>query len=394
MRIQMLHDNWQMCINNTEEFLPAAVPGSVYQDLLDNGRMEDPYYRDNELKALKIMDNDFTYVTYFDAPEEIREREEVLLHFDGIDTIADISLNGTLLGSVRNMHRIWEFPVKSLLRDCGNELKVVLYSPTRFIREAYGERPMEGSSDAMQGFPYLRKAHCMFGWDWGPRLPDAGIWRPVKLLAFDHARLDGVYITQKHEPGRVALQLRVDVQKAGRKNICRFGRDEEDLEGLSWRVKVTDPDGKVILTETCPEEAVIENPRLWWPNGYGEQPLYLVEAELLKDGNVLDSWSGRIGLRTMGVHREKDEYGEQFAHEVNGVRIFAMGADYIPEDNILSRVTPERTYSLLKQAKDANFNCIRVWGGGNYPMTASGMPATSWAWWCGRTSCSPARSMI
>ena len=367
MRIQMLHDNWQMCINNTEEFLPAAVPGSVYQDLLDNGRMEDPYYRDNELKALKIMDNDFTYVTYFDAPEEIRGREEVLLHFDGIDTIADISLNGTLLGSVRNMHRIWEFPVKSLLRDCGNELKVVLYSPTRFIREAYGERPMEGSSDAMQGFPYLRKAHCMFGWDWGPRLPDAGIWRPVKLLAFDHARLDGVYITQKHEPGRVALQLRVDVQKAGRKNICRFGRDEEELEGLSWRVKVTDPDGRVILTETCPEEAVIENPRLWWPNGYGEQPLYLVEAELLKDGNVLDIWSGRIGLRTMGVHREKDEYGEQFAHEVNGVRIFAMGADYIPEDNILSRVTPERTYSLLKQAKDANFNCIRVWGGGNYP---------------------------
>lgn len=110
MLIQKLNENWQMCINNTEEFLPAAVPGSVYQDLLDNGRMEDPYYRDNELKALKIMDNDFTYVTYFDAPEEIREREEVLLHFDGIDTIADISLNGTLLGSVRNMHRIWEFP--------------------------------------------------------------------------------------------------------------------------------------------------------------------------------------------------------------------------------------------------------------------------------------------
>lgn len=104
----------------------------------------------------------------------------------------------------------------------------------------------------------------------------------MKLLAFDHARLDGVYITQKHEPGRVALQLRVDVQKAGRKNICRFGRDEEELEGLSWRVKVTDPDGKVILTETCPEQAVIENPRLWWPNGYGEQPLYLVEAELLR----------------------------------------------------------------------------------------------------------------
>ena len=145
MQIQKLNENWQMCINGTGEFLPAAVPGSVYQDLLDNGRMEDPYYRDNELKALKIMDNDFTYVTRFDVPEAIRGRESVLLHFDGIDTIGDVFLNGTLLGSVKNMYRTWEFPVKELLLAAGNELKVVLHSPTRFIREAYEERPVEGA---------------------------------------------------------------------------------------------------------------------------------------------------------------------------------------------------------------------------------------------------------
>ena len=130
---------------------------------------------------------------------------------------------------------------------------------------------------------------------------------------------------------------------------------------------MTDPEGVPVFEGLCPEEAVIENPRLWWPNGYGSQPLYHVEVELLCDGCVLDSWSKKIGLRTMTIHREKDEYGEQFAHEVNGVRIFAMGADYIPEDNILPRVKPERTYELLKQARDAHFNCIRVWGGGNYP---------------------------
>lgn len=367
MLIQKLNENWQMCINNTEEFMPAAVPGSVYQDLLDNNKMEDPYYRDNELKALKIMENDFTYVTCFDVPEDIREREEVLLHFDGIDTIGDIYLNGTLLGQVKNMHRIWEYSVKNLLKPEGNELKVVLHSPTRFIREAYEERPLEGSSDAMRGFPYLRKAHCMFGWDWGPRLPDAGIWREVELMAFDTARLDGVYITQKHEEGRVSLSVQVDVKRTGVKCTERFGREEKELEGLSWRIKVTDPEGVPVFEGLCPEEAVIENPRLWWPNGYGSQPLYQVEVELLGDGCVLDSWSKKIGLRTMTIHREKDEYGEQFAHEVNGVRIFAMGADYIPEDNILPRVKPERTYELLKQARDAHFNCIRVWGGGNYP---------------------------
>lgn len=367
MQIQKLNENWQMCINGTEEFLPAAVPGSVYQDLLDNGRMEDPYYRDNELKALKIMDNDFTYITRFDVPEAILGRESVLLHFDGIDTIGDVFLNGTLLGCVKNMHRTWEFPVKELLLAAGNELKVVLHSPTRFIREAYEERPMEGSSDAMKGFPYLRKAHCMFGWDWGPRLPDAGIWREVDLIGFDTARLDGVYLSQEHGDGRVSLKARIDVDVLKENHSCRFGREEKELQGLTWRMKVADPEGNVVFEGLCPEEAVIENPRLWWPNGYGSQPLYQVDVALLKEDRVLDTWSRRIGLRTMTVHRGKDEYGEQFAHEVNGVRIFAMGADYIPEDNILPRVKPERTYDLLKQARDANFNCIRVWGGGNYP---------------------------
>ncbi len=186
-------------------------------------------------------------------------------------------------------------------------------------------------------------------------------------MAFDTARLDGVYITQKHEEGRVSLSVQVDVKRTGIKHTERFGREEKELEGLSWRIKVTDPEGVPVFEGLCPEEAVIENPRLWWPNGYGSQPLYQVEVELLCDGCVLDSWSKKIGLRTMTIHREKDEYGEQFAHEVNGVRIFAMGADYIPEDNILPRVKPERTYELLKQARDAHFNCIRVWGGGNYP---------------------------
>ncbi len=363
--------SWRMCVEGTEEYVPATVPGSVYQDLLDNGKMEDPYYRDNELKALKVMDDDFTYVTQFDAAEELCSRENVLLHFDGLDTLADIWLNGSHVAYVNNMHRTWEFPVKELIRNGANELKVTFRSPTKYVEEAYRERPIEGSSDAMRGFPYLRKAHCMFGWDWGPRLPDAGIWRAVKLIAFDDARLDGVYITQKHEPGLVTLQMRVDVEKTGYERTLAFGKDDGKLSGYSYRVTVTDPDGKKITgsyaCDGSAQEIRIENPRLWWPNGYGSQPLYQVEVELAAGETAVDSWKGRIGLRTMTVHIEKDEYGESFAHEVNGVRIFAMGGDYIPEDNILPRVTPERTYDLLLQAKNANFNCVRVWGGGNYP---------------------------
>lgn len=376
MIIQKLHENWKMCIAGTGEYLPASVPGSVYNDLLANGRMEDPYYRDNETKALEVMEDDFEYVSRFDVEGGLLECDQVLLHFDGIDTLGDIWVNGTLIGDVNNMHRTWEFPVKRILRETGNELKIVLHSPTKFIREEYEKDPIPGSGDAMRGFPYLRKAHCMFGWDWGPRLPDAGIWRDVKLIGFHEARIDSVYITQAHESGKVTLKLDVDVERLGEEHLRRFGRDDSRLSGLCCRVTVTEPGGgrRIYSHQEAMAGIVIEEPQLWWPNGYGSQPLYEVEAELVSDcsreGMVLDTWKRSIGLRTMTVCTEKDEYGEQFCHMVNGVKIFAMGADYIPEDNILPRVTPERTYHLLLQAKNANHNCVRVWGGGHYPGEA------------------------
>ena len=201
-----------------DDFIPALVPGSVYHDLLQNGKMEDPYYRDNELEALKLMDQDYEYITSFTVPEQIQASQEVLLCFEGIDTVADLFLNDSWIAHVENMHRTWEFPVKTLLREGGNELRVLFHSPTRFIKEAFEKERIPGSWDAMWGYPYLRKAQCMFGWDWGPRLPDAGLWKPVSLVGFDTARLDGVYITQEHAPGNqsertVTLKFEVDVER-------------------------------------------------------------------------------------------------------------------------------------------------------------------------------------
>ena len=361
MRQQILHENWTLCLDG--EQLPAQVPGSVYNDLLTNGRMEDPYYRDNELKALALMDRDYTYVCHFDVSGDMLESEEVVLHFDGIDTIADVYLNGHHLGYCENMHRIWEYSVKKYLKPQDNELKVELHSPTKFVQEAYEKAPIEGSSDAMRGFPRLRKAHYMFGWDWGPRLPDAGIWRSVKLLGITTARIDSVYITQMHQPGVVGLDIAVDIIKAKKKKAKHF----KEKDGLDYRVTVTDPDGDSSVYEQAPQEICILKPQLWWPNGFGAQPLYTVKVELLQQENVLDVWEKRIGLRTVTVSRQKDQWGEEFTHMVNGVKIFAMGADYIPEDNILARCNAKRTYQLLSQAKAANHNCVRVWGGGYYP---------------------------
>lgn len=366
-----LHSNWQMRILGRKDSIPAQVPGSVYHDLLRAGRMEDPYYRDNESKAFELMENDFEYRTEFDGAE-VMACDQVLLRFEGIDTIGDLFLNGTFLGHVENMHRTWEFPVRELLRERGNELRVILRSPTKYVRERNAEEHLPGSGEATAGFPYLRKAHCMFGWDWGPRLPDAGIWRDVTLIGFSGARIDGVYITQCHEAGQVTLKLDIDIERLGEERIRRFGRDDGRLRGLSYRVSLTDPAGEQRTYDGLEAAAGIrvEHPQLWWPGGYGGQPLYMVKVELLRQETVLDTWKRRIGLRTVTVSRQKDAWGEEFCHVVNGVKIFAMGADYIPEDNILPRVTPERTRNLLLQAKNANHNCIRVWGGGHYPGDA------------------------
>lgn len=351
---QFLTEGWQLR-KAGEEPQPAVVPGTVYTDLLRNGNMEDPFWKDNEIRALALMDFDYEYQAVFDCDAQMLKKDRVLLHFDGIDTIADIYVNETKVGSAYNMHRVWEYDVKALLKETGNALRVVLHSPTKYIQEEFKKCRTLGSEDAMDGFVHLRKAHCMFGWDWGAHLPDAGIFRKVSLIGIDRARIDNVYVAQKHENGQVTLEFKVETETAaaGAK--------------LHYAVEITAPSGEVLRAENSPKELRITEPELWWPNGYGSQPLYGVKVTLFSGDEALDIWERRIGLRTLTMHIEKDQWGESFAHEVNGITVFAMGADYIPEDHLLGRVTPETTKKLLLQCKAANFNTIRVWGGGYYP---------------------------
>ena len=253
--------------------VPAAVPGSVYHDLLTAGCIEDPFWRDNETEALKLMENDFVYSRRVEVDPDLLGCESVILRCEGLDTLAEIRVNGALAGTAENMHRIWEYDVKSLLREGENDISVRFASPTKYIREAYALSRADGSSDAMVGFPLLRKAHCMFGWDWGPRLPDAGIWRPISLLGIDTARIRDVLILQDHSrsPDAVALTVRTNLEHVG-------------AGETAVRVRVTGPGGETF--EACGEEAVIDipEPRLWWPAGFGDQPLYTVTVTLEKDG--------------------------------------------------------------------------------------------------------------
>lgn len=343
---------WRMREADSETWHSAHVPGSVYADLMADGTMPDPFWRENELDAFERMKKDYVYQRAFTVTEAQLAHAHVELVCEGLDTLAHVSLNGREIAFADNMHITWVWDVKEQLHAGENTLEIRFDSPILYCAKKAEEAPGWESSDATPGFRHLRKAHCMFGWDWGPRLPDAGIWRPIFLRTWDTARLENALILQAHHDGVVDVTIRPEI--AGES---------------AWSAEITAPDGEVIIIpETTAAEQVItiEHPQLWWPNGLGKQPLYRVTVRLAAG----DTRTWRIGLRTMTVSREKDEWGEEFCHVVNGVKVFAMGADYIPEDNILARVTPERTRRLLEDCKAANFNAIRVWGGGYYPDDA------------------------
>lgn len=343
---------WRMREADSETWHSAHVPGSVYADLMADGTMPDPFWRENELDAFERMKKDYVYQRTFTVTEAQLAHPHVELVCEGLDTLAHVSLNGREIAFADNMHITWVWDVKEQLHAGENTLEIRFDSPILYCAKKAEEAPGWESSDATPGFRHLRKAHCMFGWDWGPRLPDAGIWRPIFLRTWDAARLENALMLQAHHDGVVDVTIRPEI--AGES---------------AWSAEITAPDGEVIIIpETTAAEQVIaiQNPQLWWPNGLGKQPLYRVTVRLATG----DMRVWRIGLRTMTVSREKDEWGEEFCHVVNGVKVFAMGADYIPEDNILARVMPERTHRLLEDCKAANFNAIRVWGGGYYPDDA------------------------
>ncbi len=360
-------------INEPEKLnISAKVPGSLYSAMLDAGLMADPYYRENEFISTDISDRDVCFERSFDVPEEMQgsDRQQgadrLLLDFKGIDTVAEVVLNGTVLGNTANMHREYVYDVTDIVMPVGNVLKVNIFSPLRYIREKNEKEPLWGVASTVAGFPHIRKAHYMYGWDWGPKLPDMGIWRDVFLRSVKGGVIDGVYVRQEHsraDEGVVTLSVEVT---AG--HICS--------ESLSAKAVITCPDGNVL--EAAAElnggrkvtlEFTVDNAQLWYPRGYGEQPLYAL-AVTLYDGDIeADCHRENIGLRTVYVSQTPDAEGDgrEFAFVVNGIKIFAMGANYIPEDQIISRCSPDKTARLLKQCAMANFNMIRVWGGGFYP---------------------------
>ncbi|MGX1830946.1 beta-mannosidase [Paenibacillus taichungensis] len=356
-----LNGRWQMKRVDHAEWLPATVPGSVFNDLLQAGQMEDPYYREQEQAALELCNYDYEYKHSFEVSAADLKHDRIILLCEGLDTIGELFLNGMNIANVSNMHSTYEIDITSFIKQGENTIHIVLRSPVEYVLRKQAERPLINCSDAVEGISHLRKAHSMFGWDWGPQLPDLGIWRNISIQGYDHARLEDVYVTQMHSEGKVTLDVRVKasgwVEEEREITVTLDTPSGETLKGCTS--VVNDADHHILIE--------VEHPELWWPNGLGKQPLYQLSVALMEQGVELDRDAKRIGLRTLTVKQEQDQWGESFEFEVNGVSFFSMGADYIPEDNILPRCNPDRTERLIKSCAQAHFNTIRVWGGGHYP---------------------------
>jgi beta-mannosidase len=369
MQITDLGGNeWRLQKKGSKESTEATVPGCVHTDLLEGGKIEDPFYRDNEQKLMWIGESDWIYTREFEVDDYTLSSKCTILSFEGLDTLADIYINGKKVASTDNMFRTWEFEVGQYLKK-KNTIKIVFASAVKYVNKAAERRFLMvcgATGDHPHKLPHgshLRKEQCNFGWDWGPMCVTAGIWRPIKLISYNFCRMDNVYIKQNHEKKNVDLDIEIKMQGPS-------------LSKLSACVKISYEDEVVIhecLSLKKGKGSInvnIKDPELWWPNGMGNQNLYDVEVEVYQgEGEAtlfMDSWKKRIGIRTLELIQEDDQWGRSFCFSCNGIKFFAKGANWIPADVFQTRVTNEIYEEQLQSAQEANMNFMRVWGGGIY----------------------------
>ncbi|MBQ7722171.1 MAG: glycoside hydrolase family 2 protein [Kiritimatiellae bacterium] len=344
--------------------MPAAVPGDNYSALQAAGAIPDPYWRDNEERVQWVADKDWVFTREFEVTPGLLGHRAVYLSFDCIDTVAEVFVNGRRAGAADNQFRRWRYEVRGLLRPGSNTVEVRIASPRRSAMAEHDSSasPVEAANcndGSIPGINFLRKSQCSAGWDWGIALPTSGIYGGVSLFGADDAVVDAVWCEQTHRPGscRVDVVVRLLPAKGARPGTVvsakvAFDGEERVVEG---RVPASRKAFELRTTYR------VASPRLWWPNGYGDQPLYPLCVTL--GGQRVERG---IGLRRIEVVRKPDHDGASFLFRVNGVDVFVKGADWIPSDARPAHETPDRIRDLLASAVEANMNMLRVWGGGHF----------------------------
>ena len=371
--VKNLHEGWKFRQARLTNWYPATVPGVVHTDLLQNKIIEDPFFRLNERGLQWIDKEDWVYETCFTLAADMMRKENMELVFEELDTYADVYLNDECILKADNMFRCWSIPVRQYIREENNILKVYFHSPVKIDVPKWDALPYQypASNDQSENGGlfnkkisiFARKAGYHYGWDWGPRLVTSGIWRPVYIRAWSDLRINDVFIEQKEVgAGRAVIAGHVELDA------------DKDMNGVL--VTITDEvTGRVLGewqadlkrgTNRVTVDFVLHKPKLWWSNGLGEPFLYRFRTDIIAGGELLDSKTERVGIRSLKVVHQPDKDGHTFYIELNGRPVFAKGANYIPSDNFLPRVTPENYKRTILDAAGVNMNMLRVWGGGIY----------------------------
>jgi len=350
-----LSRGWSFRKSGGKQVFPAEVPGCVHTDLISAGLIPDPFIGTNHLELEWIESESWEYMTEFEAGPELLAKEHIYLIFEGLDTFADVYLNGKLLLKADNMFRRWKTDCSEMIAPGRNSLRVV-FSPAAIPPEKQGLLKLPGGDRVN-----VRKAAYQFGWDWAPRVVTCGIWRPACLLGWSRGRIENVRIIQRAIGNDQAL-LTAEV--------------ELEADGGEYRVEVSWPGKSDSRASELREleagsskvciDFRIPNPKLWWTSGLGEQNLYDISVRLLSGRELLDRKTVRIGLREIELVTETDEAGSSFFFRLNGVPVFMKGANYVPRDLFPSRVKEDDYRRLIESVRDMNMNMLRVWGGGIY----------------------------
>jgi beta-mannosidase len=345
-------ENWKFKSSKDKNWLSATIPGTVHLDLMNNKIIPDPYKDENEKKVQWIENEDWDYQTSFAVSSKELENQNIDLVFNGLDTFSEIYLNRKLLRKTDNMFRKWEIPVKQNLKTGDNLLQVKFKSSVNVGKELAKKVPFTTPESPRS---FVRKAQYQFGWDWGPRLVTAGIWKDVKLNFWNNAKIENVKIEQKSltkQKAELNIQTEIFAQIEGKYSVL-INNKKENIQLKRGKNTIQIP-------------FTINDPKLWQPNGWGDPNLYDIKISLQKDSKILADKTERIGLRTIELIQEKDAKGKSFYFKVNGNPMYAKGTNWIPSDSFTPRITKEKYQKLIRDSKEANMNMIRVWGGGIY----------------------------
>ncbi|KFY19357.1 hypothetical protein V491_04482 [Pseudogymnoascus sp. VKM F-3775] len=345
-------------------FLPVAqFPTNVHLDLMAHDKIPDPFIGLNEYKVQWVGEQQWLYRTKFECPSVLGQK--TVLQFDGLDTFATVSLNGTKILEAENMHRIFRADITGTVKQGANVLEIQFDSAIirgKQLMKETGFKPVGFTSSTDKSRLLVRKAQYHYAWNWGPELTTCGPWRPIHLEQYSarisdlHAKVD---ISIADKTSSISISAEIECAKDG--DIIRYALTGPDGASISTSsIKVTE--------NKASDRFEVQDAKFWWPVGFGEQPLYTVDAQLIREGINMHQQSRKMGLRTVSLVQRPliDQPGTSFFFEVNNVPIFSSGSNWCPADHFAPRVSPERYRTLLQMVVDGNQNMLRVWGGAIY----------------------------